>query len=392
MTIHAPFGSRAEKDAKEYGLRFKPTDSLTLRNKPMKEQPLENEMSGYLTPKVYWSMKNRGLTISGSGRIPSGGYEIWYPDPFAPDELYGEQIEEKGELKPWQSGEIPNGFEQLVIENGITEIGNYSFSKTYIEQVDIAGSVYRIGEEAFYDAGIHCAVLHEGIKKIDSNAFHSSGCCEIYLPSSIEYIGRDAFGPDIWNDTIFRAPENSYAEQYANKCGFVFVPTDRMFYTTFLKREPYKNIWYHIYTYRASVTDGGSGEWERLLILYISTSQKWELWVESGCLAEVRVEPSVENWSRTQTYEIPNKLIKNLNWERFVGWVRETVTLDEGYLLVGTNLSKDEVKEHILERLILARTAVDMWIKDVKAKRQKQPVLSRMFHGAFRFLSGRTFP
>lgn len=103
--------------------------------------------------KAYWELKDGVLTISGKGRIIDGAFYLWK----------GERIE------------------KIIIEHGITSIGDYAFSEiTYdlshnehcLKSVEIANSVTSIGE------GVFC-----GCSFLES----------IIIPNSVTFIGKKAF-------------------------------------------------------------------------------------------------------------------------------------------------------------------------------------------------------
>jgi len=128
------------------------------------------EESGTFGEGLTWSLDSKGtLTISGEGDMPDFGSET-----------------------PWQYLE----FYTLVIENGITSIGDYAFSdSTYLQSVYISDTVTRIGYGAFE----FCCYLLEinipnSVLTIDSVAFRNcSSLKSINIPNSVESIGVRAF-------------------------------------------------------------------------------------------------------------------------------------------------------------------------------------------------------
>ncbi|MBO7253933.1 MAG: leucine-rich repeat protein, partial [Clostridia bacterium] len=128
------------------------------------------EASGIFGEGLTWSLDSKGtLTISGEGDMP---------------DFYSET--------PWQYLE----FYTLVIENGITSIGDYAFSdSSYLESVYISDTVTRIGYGAFEFC---CSLLEINIPNsvltIDSIAFRiCSSLKSINIPDSVESIGARAF-------------------------------------------------------------------------------------------------------------------------------------------------------------------------------------------------------
>lgn len=96
--------------------------------------------------------------------------------------------------EPW--GNQKYSIKRIVIEDGVTSIPDKAFENyTYVEEVEIAGSVKTIGYEAFYFcSNLKKVILHEGVEEIGEKAFD---CCqslsEISLPDGLTTIGRYAF-------------------------------------------------------------------------------------------------------------------------------------------------------------------------------------------------------
>lgn len=121
---------------------------------------------------VTWSVSNCVLTISGSG------------------DMY--DYESASDL-PWDY--YKDAIVGLVIEDGVTSIGNYAFSSLgYLMTADISTTVTSIGEFAF----AHCYWLYDftipdSITTIEMGAFQSSGITSITIPTSITTIEQGAF-------------------------------------------------------------------------------------------------------------------------------------------------------------------------------------------------------
>lgn len=143
------------------------------------------------------------LTISGTGPIPNytaASATPWY-DYIGSDRQ-----------------RIPA---RLVLEEGVTEIGNYAFSSCCITDVSISSTVGSIGEHAFEkcqmltsvvipesvtDLGPFCfsrissltsVTLSEGLKSMAGDAFNLSGLQTLHLPASLTEISGDAGIPSI---------------------------------------------------------------------------------------------------------------------------------------------------------------------------------------------------
>ena len=131
--------------------------------------------SGKCGENAIWSlnMDTGLLTISGSGAMKD--YE------------FGDQ--------PWQS--YVYDLTSVVIENGITSIGNNAFNYcTGLTSITIPDSVKSIGEFAFADCyGLESVEIGSGVESIGQEAFKS--CCDaltsITIPDSVKSIGPGAF-------------------------------------------------------------------------------------------------------------------------------------------------------------------------------------------------------
>lgn len=106
---------------------------------------------------------------------------------------------------------------KVIIENGITSIGDYAFFKLErLQEVSIGNSVNKIGEYAFYNtkglfsidipsnvkiikesAFCHSALynvsFHEGLQIIGNSAFNSTGISNLSLPNGLSSIESYAF-------------------------------------------------------------------------------------------------------------------------------------------------------------------------------------------------------
>lgn len=135
---------------------------------PAKAEAATNGKTGSCT----WSLNGTVLTISGSGKMAS-----YSPLNFHTNAPWGYEIT------------------HVVIENGVTNIGQYAFyGCSKLQSVSIPGSVKQIDKQAFDYSGLKSLVLPEGLTKIYDGAFNQ--CTSLYsvvLPNSLTYIGDWAF-------------------------------------------------------------------------------------------------------------------------------------------------------------------------------------------------------
>ena len=121
-----------------------------------------------------WKLENGTLTISGSGKMAD------YDNP---------------NKQPW-AGQRDN-IKHLVVENGVTSIGNNAFSGcTELIDADMseASSLKTIGTSFWGCTGLNNVKLNEGLKEIGGSAF---SFCEklksIHIPSTVTAIGSWCF-------------------------------------------------------------------------------------------------------------------------------------------------------------------------------------------------------
>jgi len=126
--------------------------------------------------RLEWKITNGTLTISGTGVIPDYDSESTL------------------DRAPWYSER--NSFTNVVIENGVTSIGNYAFAGcSGIKSVTIPNSVTSIGIAAFFDCGgLTSVTIPESVTTIGNRAFaYCRSLTSVAIPSSVTYIGMVAF-------------------------------------------------------------------------------------------------------------------------------------------------------------------------------------------------------
>ena len=141
------------------------------------------------------------LTISGSGAMAD--YE------------YSSQL-------PWRS--YANAITTVVIEDGVTSIGNYAFyCCTGLTSIEIPASVTSIGDYAFFECTGLTTVTFDGtptLVSIGNYAFSGcSGLTSVTIPASVTSIGEDAFGGSGLTTVTIPASVTSIGEGAFQNCG-----------------------------------------------------------------------------------------------------------------------------------------------------------------------------
>ena len=132
---------------------------------------LETSATSGITGDCKWSLDGTLLTISGNGRMAD--YSKYGP-------------------VPWNLSNIT----EVVIEDGVLNIGKYAFSiGEHITSVTIGNSVVSIGEGSFYDCiNLTSITVPDSIINIDSAAFYFCMSLEnITLGNHVSSIGNSAF-------------------------------------------------------------------------------------------------------------------------------------------------------------------------------------------------------
>lgn len=132
------------------------------------------------------------------------------------------------EEAPWDK--YKSEISSIVFEEGITEIGAYTFEKCYqLVDIFLPSTLKKIGIYAFGQAThLNYVYIPDGVVEIGDSAFNESGCVVINIPASVKSIGSGAFGESNSLESINVDVNNEY---YKSIDGVLFELKDGVVYT-----------------------------------------------------------------------------------------------------------------------------------------------------------------
>lgn len=145
---------------------------------------------------IYATLDETGtLTLSGTGAMWDGKTsKYWTRDYWGSVENYRSSLTQTVNIAG-KNTYIDDLVYKIVINDGITSIGNYAFYEfTKLQSLSISSSVTSIGEYAFYHASaLHTVTVPGTVRKIGIGAFQSSGLTGCTLNKGIQTIDNSAF-------------------------------------------------------------------------------------------------------------------------------------------------------------------------------------------------------
>lgn len=142
-------------------------------------QKTDIEKTQLLNSSTYYEFdaSTKTLTISGNGAIPN----LMSTNTGA-------------NAQPWFSWKADGSIQKIVVEDGITSIGNYCFHGVSVADITLPKSLVRLGSYAFaYNDKLQNIDIGN-VTTIANNAFYYCTSLKgIYIPLSVEFIGHDAF-------------------------------------------------------------------------------------------------------------------------------------------------------------------------------------------------------
>lgn len=158
------------------------------------DDPAANEViaSGTLNAGLSWKLTKSGtLTISGKGAMPdysSDGEQPW-KDHNVLKIVIEDGVTKIGDCAFWNTNALG-----VTIPGTVTAIGNHAFRGSALVGATIPGSVKTIGDSAFRECkNLSSATLSEGLQTIEGNAFRACNLASVILPASVTTVGAGAF-------------------------------------------------------------------------------------------------------------------------------------------------------------------------------------------------------
>jgi uncharacterized protein YkwD len=188
-----------------------------------------------------WTLNDGTLTVSGTGNMMNGSFCEDFPWPTA---LITDVIIEDGVTSIGDYAFSDTPLSSISISNSVTSIGDYAFSNTPLSSISIPNSVTSIGDYAFSNTPLSSISISNSVTSIGDYAFYDcDNLCSITIPESVAVIGDSAFGacsylyaitilnPDckiqgmdlgINYKTVIYGYAGSTAEDYARAFGYTF--------------------------------------------------------------------------------------------------------------------------------------------------------------------------
>ena len=139
--------------------------------------------SGKCGKNAKWTITGSGnnltLTISGTGATDNYNYD--YEDP------------KKFVEAPWEKAGYGEKIKTIVVKEGITKIGNWSFYAVEASKITLPGTLTEIGAHSFQETLVSGISMPSKVTKIGEGAFINGSIKKIVIPASVKTLGSDAF-------------------------------------------------------------------------------------------------------------------------------------------------------------------------------------------------------
>ena len=228
---------------------------------------------------IYATLDETGtLTLSGTGAMWDGSkvlYRKYHGSGRYDYYEYYRSSETKTVKIAGKDTYIDDLVYKIVVNDGITSIGNYAFYEfTKLQSLSIGSSVTSIGEYAFYHtSGLHTVTIPGTIRKIGIGAFSSSGLTSCTLNKGIQTIDNYAFYNTklkylVIPDGITMIGEGAF---YNYSLETVTIPQN----ITIIKTGAFPSVTATIYSMDVMIADGAFGSSSTLIANRGSSAEKY---------------------------------------------------------------------------------------------------------------------
>ena len=152
-----------------------PTEEISRNYEIKEEETWDVSANGDGSIIAKWTRKDKTLTISGTGEMKD-----WTSD----------------SKEDWHDTQYTNAIENVIIEEELTNIGSYAFSRcSSLKNINMPKGIIYIGPFAFYHcSSIKSIEIPETVRTINQSTFNGCSSLEnIMIPQSITSIEREAF-------------------------------------------------------------------------------------------------------------------------------------------------------------------------------------------------------
>ncbi len=284
-------------------------------------------------------------------------------------------ISGQGDMNDWEGWDNPfiaYRITEIIIENGITSIGNYAFiDYGKVKKVTIPDSVTRIGECAFMSCySLTSITIPEKVKTIGRQAFSYTHLTKITIQNADTVIespepdGSENVPNTIDPETAIYGYNNSTAKKYAENYGNEFVSIDHVHkYTSAITTQPTCGK-EGVKTFTCTC---GSSYTEAIAKLAAHTWGAWKVTKAATYEAEGREERSCSVCKKTE-----GRVISKLEYKEIeITATEEVKPLGEDAVLVLSDASVGEIIKN-------TKGNVSVTDKDGKAVSEKDSVASGM--------------
>ena len=147
------------------------------------------------------------LTVSGYGEMDATPY------------YYDENFETHRTSAPWKdlAGEI----KEVIIEEGITSVGERNFYRVGVETVVLPESLLKIGLGAFQQTNLNALELPPNLKTIESGAFATSYFEDLFVPASVISTDSYCFGSSTLKTLTVEGDTNLKKEMFYDSSSII---------------------------------------------------------------------------------------------------------------------------------------------------------------------------